>query len=249
MLMRCLKTLDGDVPDIDIGGIVSDNEFDDSNLDVPAMDDSIGAGADTSAGENFAESGDMSTAPESSIDEIPDDLGAIEPLDDNIAGGDSFDIEPLDDIDVEVQQQAAVQEDVSENETVELSENQIRKLKKAILIFNPALRNAIKDTVINDYLPSNETRELVDMILSGKSEDSIHDFLEKKLKTKIEYIDESGTDGRKVLSSRAEYTREGRERQKKLLKVTGVFGGAAIITFIMAILGYFLIYKTIKSKE
>lgn len=134
------------------------------------------------------------------------------------------------------------------SQAMELSERDVTRLKKAIILFNPAIRQAIRETVINDMLPAAEMKKLVDLIITGKSEDSIHRFLEKKLKTRIDLVDETSP-RRRVLTSRPEYSLEGRERQKKLLKATGIFGVSMLIAFFMTILSYQYVYKPFMAKK
>lgn len=136
----------------------------------------------------------------------------------------------------------------SESSEIELSEKDLARLKKAIVLFNPAIRQAIRDTIINDRLSSDDTRKLVDMIITGKPEDNIQKFLEKKLKIKIDLTDET-VSGRRVLASRPEYTLEGRERQKRLLKATKIFGISAILACTLTILSYQFIYKPFMAKK
>lgn len=130
----------------------------------------------------------------------------------------------------------------------ELSDRDIRRLKKALLLFHPALRKAVKDTILNDLLPPADSRHLIDMILSGKPEDNVHRFLEKKLGRSID-ISEGPAPGRRVLTSRPEYTREGLERQKRLLKATRIGGIAALAAFTVTILSYQFIYKPMMAKR
>ena len=134
-------------------------------------------------------------------------------------------------------------------EGIDLSARELRKLKKAILLFNPGLIQAIKKTIINDLLPVSETRKLVDMIISGKSEEAVRSFLEKKLDASIPLVDESARAGRKVITARPEYTREGRDRQRRLLKLTRIFGLALLAAFLLTILGYQYVYKPVMAKR
>jgi tetratricopeptide (TPR) repeat protein len=136
----------------------------------------------------------------------------------------------------------------SSSPEMELSEKDITRLKKAIILFNPAIRQAIRETVINDLIPPAEMKKLVDMIITGKSEDSIHKFLEKKLKTRIDLVDEASP-RRRVITSRPEYSLEGRERQKKLLKVTSIFGVSMIVAFFLTIVSYQFVYKPYMAKK
>ncbi len=131
----------------------------------------------------------------------------------------------------------------------DLSERDIRRLKKALLLFHPALRKAVKDAILNDLLPPADTRHLIDMILSGKPEDNVHHFLEKKLNRRIDITEGPAAPGRRVLTSRPEYTREGMQRQKRLLKVTRIAGIAALAAFTVTILSYQFIYKPYMAKK
>lgn len=135
-----------------------------------------------------------------------------------------------------------------ESSEVEVSDRDLAKLKKAIILFNPAVRQAIRDAIINDRLSPSDTKKLVDMIVTGKPEDNIQKFLEKKLKTTIILVDESGQK-RRIISARPEYTLEGRERQKRLLKLTKIFTVSAIAAFLVMILSYQFIYKPYMAKR
>ncbi len=132
--------------------------------------------------------------------------------------------------------------------SLEVTDRDLARLKKAMILFNPAVRHTIRDVIINDLFSAADTRRLVDMIVSGKSEDSVKNFLEKKLKTHITLVDEKGLK-RRVISQRPEYTIEGRERQKKLLKFTKIFGISAAVAFLVTILSYQFIYKPVMAKR
>ncbi len=157
-------------------------------------------------------------------------------------------IEPLDD-DEEAPVKGASSKGGRGDEGVELSGSELKKLKKAIQLFNPAIIKAVKETVINDLLQPNELKQLIDMIMSGKSEQNVHRFLEKKLGRTIRLADETGVPGRRTLTSRPEYTKEGRDRQKKLLKLTRVIGIAAFSAFVISILSYQFIYKPVMARK
>ncbi|OHD63151.1 MAG: hypothetical protein A2176_11430 [Spirochaetes bacterium RBG_13_51_14] len=132
---------------------------------------------------------------------------------------------------------------------IELSDRDLNRLKKAIYLFNPAVRQAVKNVVINDLLPVKDTRQLITMILSGRNESDIHRFLESKLARKIPLSEEKAVPGRRVITSRPEYTMEGRDRQKRLLAITKVFGFAAIIACVLMVVGYQFIYKPFATKR
>lgn len=139
------------------------------------------------------------------------------------------------------------EEGISEEEdSIELSDKELKKLKTSILIFHPNIRKIIKETILEDKLPNSEIRQLVDMILSGKKEQEIKDFLKKKLKKDIDISDE---EKRRVITSRSQYTLEGQERQKRLVKLTKIIGIAAITALILTVLSYQYIYKPIMAKR
>ncbi|MCL1865697.1 MAG: tetratricopeptide repeat protein [Spirochaetes bacterium] len=160
-------------------------------------------------------------------------------------------IEPLDDdiVDYSDKNKTSSQKDSRGiSPEISLSEQDIARLKKSIIHFNPEVREVIRKTVVNDMLPQNSMKKLVDMIITGKSEDSIRKFLEKKLKTKIAIVDESASK-RKVITSRPEYSREGRERQKKLFMLTSAFGITVILSLLITIISYQFIYKPYMAKK
>lgn len=170
-------------------------------------------------------------------DEHEDDILTIEPLDDDVADHIETGETP-----------SGKQAKGGPSPEFDLSDKDLSRLKKAIILFNPGVRQAIKDVVINELLPVPELKKLVDMIITGKSEDSIHRFLEKKLKRKIDLLDEVSPK-RRVLTSRPEYSLEGRERQKKLLKFTSIFAVSAVVAFILTIVSYQFIYKPYMAKK
>lgn len=134
-------------------------------------------------------------------------------------------------------------------EEIELSERDLNRLKKAIVLLNASLRQTIKDVVVNDLLPISETRQLINMILGGRREEEIHRFLETKLKRKIPLAAERPMAARRVITARPEYTAEGRERQKRLMTATSIAGGVALITAVLVVIGYQFIYKPYAAKR
>jgi len=174
--------------------------------------------------------------------------------DDDFITGDSDDtltIEPLDDdiIDQRDNTKTPGAKDSTEAAPeIHLSDLDIAKIKKAITNFNPELREAIRKTVVDDILHPTNMKKLVDMIITGKSEDVIRRFLEKKLKTKIGTPDDASSK-RRVITSRPEYTREGRERQKRLFILTSALSITAILAFLITIISYQFIYKPYMAKK
>jgi|GEM_PF-227154 len=167
-----------------------------------------------------------------------------------------LDIEPIDDIDsfddvdsFDTSDTSSVGTSDSTDDILELSDKELKKLKKAILLFNSGLRGAIKDTVVNDLLPVKDTRQMVDMILANRPEENIHRFLEKKLGRKIDLVNEASVPGRRVLTQRPEYTREGRERQKRLMKFTFIGAGVLLFLFVVGGLTHRYIYKPYHAKS
>ncbi len=225
-----------DISPLDDLDSFSDDAFD----DLPDISDDLDDFDDQSAVSLDAD--DMLDDIESAAPEhIDDDILTIEPLDeDEIIGDDVYESEP--------QASGKSGADVPLQE-IELSAKDLARLKKAMLIFNPSVRDAIKDTVINDRIPATDMRRLIDMILTGKPEENIHKFLEKKLKRKIIPVDEAGVPGRKIITSRPEYTMEGRERQKRLLRITKIFSATALSAFFITILSYQYVYKPYMAKK
>ncbi len=212
------------------------SEMDSFHDDFKDIDDIPDAFDTAAAPKKDEESKKAEKFSEDFINEKHDDILTIEPLDDEVVGHPS---KP---------EAAASAKTRGSSSEMELSEKDVTRLKKAIILFNPAVRQAIRETVINELLPAADMKKLVDMIITGKSEDSIQKFLEKKLKTSIKLVDET-TSGRRVIASRPEYSLEGRARQKKLLKATGVFGAAVVISFFLTILSYQYIYKPYMAKK
>jgi tetratricopeptide (TPR) repeat protein len=246
---------DLEFPDIDAGEEKAPSEtkstldeFDDFqqdeilDIETPVDRADKGAPADSSGFDEFA---DIEST------EITHDFAEQKPAEAKFGDDDTLTIEPLEDeFDSEP---APLKPDVQTSESekgssLEITDRDLAKLKKAMILFNPAVRQTIRDVIINDLLSLADTRKLVDMIVSGKSEDSVKSFLEKKLKTHITLIDETGLK-RRVISQRPEYTIKGRERQKKLLKFTKIFGISAAAAFLVTILSYQFIYKPVMAKR
>ena len=134
-------------------------------------------------------------------------------------------------------------------EGIDLSDRDLKRLKKAILLFNPALRQVIKDVVINDLLSVPDTRQLLNMIMSGRSEGDIHRHLEKKLNRTIPLAEERAAPGRRVITARPEYAAGGRERQKRLSRITLIFGLSALATCVLFVAGYWMVYRPYAAKK
>ncbi len=257
---------DEDMPDIDIGDLAG-----------PETDVGSGGGDDDSFIDDLGEpSLDLEPEPPrsqkaSALDreEIPeadllekltsDDLGDMiaqeaktgpirrEPV---VSDEEPIEIEMLDeDHDAPPPPKRKTAEKSGKKDAIELSSGEMRRLKKAILLFNPALRQSVKETVINDLLPPQDMKQLISMILSGRSEDAVLRFLEKKLGQTITLVDEAEIPGRRVITQRPEYTRVGRERQKRLLRATKIGGIAAICAFAVMLLSYQFIYRPWMAKR
>ncbi|MCL2155996.1 MAG: hypothetical protein FWH53_10055, partial [Leptospirales bacterium] len=260
-----------DISSIDLGGLdLSDepkNEYNEYN-EIDQIDDIPDSLTDLGDIETVTETTETSPLDEldsfddfADIDSISDAFAETpsvkrESIDDDFIDEDRHDdealtIEPLDDdiIDRHDDNKSSRDKD-SQGISPEISLNDIdiARLKKAITHFNPEVREVIRDTVVNDMLPPSSMKKLVDMIITGKSEDSIRKFLEKKLKTKIAILDEAPSK-RRVITSRPEYSRAGRERQKKLFLLTSALGLTAILSFLITIISYQFIYKPYMAKK
>lgn len=211
------------------------DSFHDDFEDIDNIPDAFDTPARSKKAETDEEGAKPEKFSEDFIDDKHDDILTIEPLDDDVEHPAKPEV-------------SAPKNAKGSSSEMELSEKDVARLKKAIILFNPAIRQSIRETVINELLPAPDMKKLVDMIITGKSEDSIQKFLEKKLKTKIELVEET-TQGRKVITSRPEYSLEGRARQKKLLKATGVFSVAVVLSFFITILSYQFVYKPYMAKK
>ena len=136
---------------------------------------------------------------------------------------------------------------ISMEETVEISDAELRRLKKALLLLHPVLRKKIKEIILQDELSPEDTRKLIDLILSGKPEDNIQRFIEKKLNIKL--ILEEEIPHRRVITARPEYTREGMQRQQRLLRQTKIIAAAVLIGFALTVTVYQYIYKPFMAKR
>ncbi len=263
-----------DIPDIDLGDLdlaeTPEKEMHDEIEPIEDIPDSFDdleepEKAPDEVGTSTLDEIDSFTDDFADIEDIPDAFEESSPVKkstgtekitdefkDNPQEDDTLTIEPLDDdiIDQSEEQETPKPSKKSKvaSPEIDLSEKDVTRLKKAIILFNPGVRQVIRETVINELLPSAEMKKLVDMIITGKSEDSIHGFLEKKLKRKIDLVNET-SQKRRVIASRPEYSLEGRERQKKLVKATGIFGASFLVAFLVTILSYQFIYKPYMAKK
>jgi pilus assembly protein FimV len=252
---------DEDIPDIDIGGVYDIDEAEDELLDidagVPATEDEFDE--IPSALEGLEEIEGIEDVIEEEEEAFEEEAFEEEAFDE-FKEEDRMEIPSIDEIDELRPSEGLLESEETEIDVgevgavetegaIELSDKELNKLKTAIMLFHPNLRMVIREIILNDLLPANETRQFVDMILSGKPESNIHRFLEKRLKRTIDITEDRVVPGRRVITARPEYTREGMERQQRLLKMTRVFGIAAIVAFIATIVSYQFIYKPIMAKR
>ncbi len=240
----------GELPGIDdMSDLSGDTGFDTDYGDIdttPVTEDAFSeTPVDQSMAEDLTAYNDNMDIPGVGEDEYPDipDLKNI-----NLSGAehdidDSYSVEDISDYEEESPETA----NVKENEPAELTDAELKKLKKGLLLLPPGLVAAVKDVILKDKLSPKDTRLLVSMIIDGRPEDNIHRFLEKKLNKKIDK--DSVAKSRKVLTSRNAYTKEGRERQKRLIKKTKIFGIIGIAAITASILSYEYIYKPFMAKK
>lgn len=136
---------------------------------------------------------------------------------------------------------------ISMEESVEISDADLRRLKKALLLLNPVLRRKIKEIILRDELSPEDTKKLIDLIVSGKPEDNIQRFIEKKLNIKLTLEEEIRH--RRVITARPEYTREGMQRQQRLIRQTKIIAAAVLIGFALTVTVYQYIYKPFMAKR
>jgi tetratricopeptide (TPR) repeat protein len=258
---------DDDIPEIDLASIAADDGV--SGVEEPGADELIETDLDEIGADDLVDLGNITdipvkkvskTAPLEPEERLPDvgisdedfddidriDIGDIDDTPSPSPARGKFTVEPLDEDESPVPPRGA--RTSRQEEFLELSDRELKRLKKAILLFNPALIREIKDVIVNDLLAPADTRQLVDFILSGRQEEAIRRFLERRLGRRIE-LKEEGPSGRKVLYSRAEYTREGRERQRRLFRMTKIFAIAGIAAFFITITGYQYLYKPYMAKK
>ncbi len=253
---------DEDIPEIELGGVY---DIDEAEEEIPGIDTGIPPAEEDAFADEIPSALEGLDEIEG-IEEVVKEEGAAfeEESLDEFEDVESMGIPSIDEIDeikpsegmlkseeveVDTEEIERVEKPVEAEETIELSDKELGKLKKAIILFHPNLKKVIRETILNDLLSASDMRQFVDMILSGKPEDNIHRFLEKKLGRTIDITEERGVPGRRVIAARPEYTREGRKRQQRLLKLSKVFGIAAVVAFIATILSYQFIYKPIMAKR
>jgi hypothetical protein len=73
----------------------------------------------------------------------------------------------------------------SESGSVDLSDEELRRLKKALALYPAGLMYAVRDAVLKDMLAPADTRQLVDMILDNRPVDNIRRFLRKSSIVKL----------------------------------------------------------------
>ncbi|MBN1497187.1 MAG: tetratricopeptide repeat protein [Spirochaetes bacterium] len=134
-------------------------------------------------------------------------------------------------------------------EGIDLSERELKRLTRSILLFSAPVRLAVKDTVINDLLSPKDTRQLITMILGGASEADVHRFLDDKLKKTIPIGVPRAVPGRRVITARPEYSAMGRERQKRLATMTKIIGGSLAVVCVLGIVGYQFIFKPFMARR
>nr|HPK43814.1 hypothetical protein [Spirochaetota bacterium] len=133
-------------------------------------------------------------------------------------------------------------------EGVEISDAELRRLKKALLLLHPALRKKIKEIILRDELSPQDTRKLIDLIVSGKPEENIQRFIEKRLNITLQ-LEEELPSHRRVITARPEYTRDGMERQKRLLRQTKMLALAVVVGFTLTVTVYQYIYKPFMARR
>ncbi len=224
---------DSDIPDIDISGF-GDDDFGDSASPDLTIDSSVSSPISDDAMQTKEVHDDL-------FHDLPD-IPDMDQIDDVVEHASEFTDEG------EAEFEAAPIR--SSKDTLELTAEELKKVKKALLLFPPGLTDCIKDVILNDRIDAADMRRLVDMILDGRPEINIQRFLEKKLNRKIDTAAMSPeAAGRRKLYGRPEYTSEGRERQKILFKHTRNIALIALITMTLGLLTYQYVVKPIWAKS
>jgi len=201
---------------------IQDAGFDDDGISATSLDEvDLTPQSDTHEDSSFEDA---------QMDVLPD-------IDDSLP---EIEIEPDDGEDEDTAGTSGARKGSASGDASELTPEELKKMKKSLLLYAPGLTEAIKDTILNDRLSAADTRRLVELIVQGRPEDNIHRFLEKKLSRRI---DPQGSGHRKVLLARPEYSQEGRERQRRLINLTRI-GLAGTLTLVaLMILGWQYLYK------
>ncbi len=254
------ELIGGDIPDSDLsfeeeGGDEATPVSEDdglSDVDLSGIPDALE--------DDFPASSGLPEIPVAEVPQMPPETSAFDDLDlesmsaelpggSDEDDGEELEIEPLDDH-LPLSSSSRKEEAASSGsgDGLELSEKDLKKLKKALILFNPGLRSAVKDAIVHDQITESEIRELADMIIDGRPEDAVRKYLEDRTGKKIRLTDERAA-AKRVIHSRPEYSREGRLRQKRLLKGAKIFGIAAVSGFIITVLGYHYVYKPYMAKS
>jgi len=238
----------------DLGGVSLDGSADFSGPDLSDID--IGGKADVPTA-------DIDELPEidfsSSFDEPGASSGDISFGSDEVSAGNSFsgmdsgidNIEAIDDVvrnqAPEMNSRGYIPAPETDEDALDLTVHEMRKLKNALKLMSFGLMKAVKDAIVNDKLSKDDTSELVNMILDGAREDDVQAYLEEKLGIVIDTSSDSLQ--RRRIYAREEYTQEGRERQKILLKRTRNMSIAGLLVIVLGVLGYQYVYKPFMAKR
>ena len=235
-----------EIPDIEMGSLGSFGGEDESPLS-PVSGSKGSAFEDM---DSFDTTPPAPSIPESLSDEMPD-IPSMDDIDDVVATTPVPDIpEPassFSSFDTEDHGSAFDTPHEQQRGALDLSDAELKRLKNAIMLLPSGLVRVVKDAILNDLLPPDDTATLIDLILTGRDDADIQHFLEDKLHRTI---DMGKTSRRRTLSSRPEYSNtESRERQQRLFKQTKIAGVAIIIGAVALVLGYQLVFKPLMAKK
>ena len=258
-----------DVPDLSSLGAGEAEELPEAGLhDIPDMGmDAFGsfggesafgssAGISSSAGmgsafedmESFDTAPPSPSIPDSLADEMPD-IPSLSAIDDVVSSTPIPDVETSSFSSFDDDHPSAFDMPHEEpRKGLDLSDGELRRLKNAILLFPPGLMRAVKDAILNDVLSEDDTRMLVDMIMTGRDDADVQHFLEDKLHRTIEMG--RAPSRRRVISSRAEYSsKASRERQRKLFRRTKIAAVAVLAGAVALVMGYQFVFKPMMAKK
>lgn len=235
-----------EIPDIEMGSLGSFGGEEEAPL--PPVSESKGSAFEDM--DSFDAETPGPSIPESLSSEMPD-VPSMDDIDDVVATTPVPDIpEPassFSSFDTEDRGSAFDTPHEESRGGLDLSDAELKRLKNAILLLPSGLVRVVKDAILNDLLPPEDTAILIDMILTGRDDADIQHYLEDKLHRTI---DMGKTSRRRTLSSRPEYSSTAsRERQKRLFKQTKIAGVAMLIGAVALVLGYQLVYKPMMAKK
>ena len=125
-----------------------------------------------------------------------------------------------------------------------LSDEDLALIQRALIKFPPKLKRTVVDVIANDRIKRSEQKELLELIKTNPKPEDVAKLLSDFLGDTVDLQETTGQfspDGVTILSTDPRYTKEGYERQKKVIKYTA----AAILLGFLTIFGGYYGYKNV----